>query len=222
MAVLVLLAVLLAATVHAHPHPALYAASSGTGAPMIRADGMVDTGLVRAMARYPLVTLNATPHFDRDTRVALLLRRLHPGIRILAYDTFGQRFVYLTPGTLWADEWEVVKDRCLYTLEGRPFPYDLGPVQWDWWPNLGDRQVVRGLVAATIKGVAWSGLADGVFWDYGEPYYRGHSLAGSTVDFKRAGFVSLAALDSARAVNTAWAVDTLKTALGECRMVVGN
>jgi hypothetical protein len=75
-----------AALAHAEPYPrvACYAALRSNGAPLVRADGTLDSLLCKRLARYPVITLDLNAVLARPD-IALTLRRYNPRIRILGY-----------------------------------------------------------------------------------------------------------------------------------------
>jgi hypothetical protein len=66
------------------PRVASYAALRSNGAPLVRADGSLDSLLCKRLARYPVITLDLNAVLARPD-IVLTLRRYNPRIRILGY-----------------------------------------------------------------------------------------------------------------------------------------
>ena len=195
--------------------PALYANSTGTGAPFIRPDGTVDTALCRQVARFPQVSLNVTPFSDSRTDVPLLLRRFNPSIRIYWYDTLVQRFYFATAGTQWKAEWDAVSRYALYDTNGGSFPWLMAS---NVWIDLG--RCADTLASLWVRNVWWNHLGDGVFLDFANGLVRGNSVAGYPVDFVRAGYASQVAMDTATVRGLRRFTDKLKAA--GVQVLIGN
>jgi len=181
-----------------YPHSALYAATKGTGWPVVNPDGTLDSALVRTMAQtHDIITLNVVP-FTGTPRVHIieLLKSYNPKLKVLAYDLLGQRFPY-GGNNEWAAEWALVSSKLLYGTDGKLFPDSSSP-----WPNLADKVLVMQLGDAWLYNVLWTPGLDGAFFDFAD-FYVGwaHSATGATIDYHRAGFTTMAAMDSARVAN---------------------
>jgi len=72
------------ARAEAYPRVTCYGAFSGGGAPIVKADGKLDTAFAAAFARYPEVTIDLNAAAARPDMVALL-RWLNPSIRVDGY-----------------------------------------------------------------------------------------------------------------------------------------
>jgi hypothetical protein len=187
------------------PHTFLYASTRGGGAPLLNNDLSVNPGIARCFAKFQLLTMNTTPWCDMRPGVIDTVRALHPGptpMVILAYDVYGQRFPFATPGTMWKAEYDAI-NRIVGGIEGSLFATD--GTQFidapDPWPNLGRAFVDSTLDSLWTVNVVMPGKYDGVFFDFsgmpismlsnGPPNF-------AAPDFARGGWASGAAMDNGR------------------------
>ena len=210
------------ATATPAPRTACYAGTRGGGWPLIvnptndvRSERYpVDSLMCRRLARHAYVTLNVTP-FAADPRVPLLLRHYNPGIVILSYDVLGMAFAH-DPATFWGRKYAAIEKAqgWLYGTDGAK------------WEAGYDVDLVRGggpALSVLWRPVVGSRLFDGAFLDYASSDISWtDGDGGRRLDYRRAGYASLAALDSARRVGVAGFVGSLSQAGGPCWLTVGN
>jgi hypothetical protein len=203
----------------AFPKLFLYAATRGSGWPIINANGSVNMQVAKRISRYQLLTLNSTPFFDLRPGIVDTIRAMNPAIRILCYDLYGQRFPFATAGTNWKAKWDAVniKNGTLFGLDSVAFVNPSNP-----WPNFGWPRIAASLDSIVIVNEVRRGHGDGVFVDMIDGPISGLSSdTGSHPDCGRAGFASTSDFDSAR---TAAIVAFAKLLHGELKrpIVVGN
>jgi len=220
--VLAAVAVYIPATAHAQ-RAASYAKQSSGGYPLIAA-GRIDTAAVQYLARFDDVTLeaapwamnvNGTPRAD----VPLMLRQLNPRIRL---------WLYVLTGDFWLPPTFVPQagDRSSYRLifdavnAGNGWLYDTDGAQWfpDYRVNLADSATVRRLGDIYISLVALR-LWDGIVLDDCSTSIAWTSGTGRNLDVQRAGFATLAAMDSARLSNATKLISRLHS-VGGCGFMV--
>ena len=186
--------------VNAHAAPALYLNTNGSGWPLVRADGTVDSLCCQRVARYPTITLNVSPFESRRPDVVRYLRLCNPRLRIMGYALVGASFPYFTPGSFWTEQWAQVADHLVRYPDGKPYPDALAP-----WPDWSDSALVRPASALWCDRAVGSHLFDSVFLDY-----VGTHLWRSVPE------------DSARAANLGRLVAAIRSAGGPCFTVAGN
>lgn len=83
------------------PRIACYSACRGGGAPLVKPDGSLDEPLITKLARYPTITLDASPwvspYKPPRTDALMLLRKLNPSIRIGLYHVLGWFWIERLP-----------------------------------------------------------------------------------------------------------------------------
>jgi hypothetical protein len=214
-------ALLVATAVSAHPfpHPALYAASNGSGWPFINAGGSINSGVCKKVSRWPMMTLNITPFADTRPDVTTLIRGYNPNARILWYDTLVERFFFATTGTHWAQEWSALDSFKGWYMasDGTAFPN--GDASNIRWTNLANMATTDTLASLISNRVALAPPVNGVFLDFANGAVAWmHSTTGKLIDFKHAGFLTGRQVDSAGTANLTRLTRTLR-ARG---LVVGN
>jgi len=154
--------------VTAFPRIACYAVNRGTGAPYVLPDGSLDYALIAKLARFDTVTLNLTPWFSINgfsrTDVLLMLRRLNPRIRILAYSLLTHWYLptTTTPSAsdlTFAADWQRAITGTGGFIPNAPIGYEV-----DW----SKRETARALTDL-LRAVASSRLFDGFFGDFMSP-----------------------------------------------------
>jgi hypothetical protein len=204
-----------------YPRPWWYGGHNGQGGPIFVSGAWNETYL-QAIARFSLVTLKVTPFADGGysvpREIVTKLRAYNPNCRVLWYDTFSDRFVYLTAGTMFKAEWDLyiaTPSAVLYCLDGTRFPYN-GTL--DGFVDVG--QVKEGTLAAWQTYAVNDGgqNADGFYFDFASGTVSGNSANGSPLDLARAGYATAAELDASASTG----LDYVGTALGAIKPVFGN
>ena len=218
----------------AHSAPlrvASYASQRSSGWPLVVMPpainaGAVDTAAVRLLARYDDVTLELTPWakgVDGTPRadVPLALRALNPRIRLWLYVLAGDQWL---PPTFvpQASDRSAFADAFRAVNAGNGWLYGKDGAQW--WPNyrvnLADSATVERLGAVYSSALS-AHLFDGIFLDCAHTSIAWTSNAARTLDVERAGFATLAAMDSARLANMERLIARLK-ASSPCLLVAFN
>ena len=211
---------------------ASYAKQSSSGYPLVVAPplvnaGAIDSANVAYLARFNDVTMEAVPWAQGmngapRADVPLLLRQSNPRIRLWLYVLTGD--FWLTPAYK-----PQASDRSAYRLifdainAGNGWLYDVDGAQWfeNYRVNLADKATVVRL-ADVYRSLVALRLWDGLFMDDAHTSIAWTSKPGQRVlDVERAGFRSLAAMDSARKVNVEYIISRVKAA-GPCGFMVAT
>lgn len=182
-----------------YPKIALYANSHGNGTPIVNGDGSLNETILKHMARFQLVTMNVTPFTETQYPALIYMRKQNPNLKILAYCLFGHAFYFATPGTIWKSIWDglTVIDGFLYATDGTIYP-NLFSV------NFGSPKVLELFKKIWREQILGTHLYDGLFLDCcgTDMAWASNTTPGNKeLDYKRAGFDSLAANDEARREN---------------------
>jgi Hypothetical glycosyl hydrolase family 15 len=211
----------------AYPRLAMYSAFLPTGEPYLRDSSTIDTAVVREQAKWDVVVIDAGPPCDLWPGVVTLLRRFNPSIKILGlvaghYSGIWWNPTRGNPNSRWPDTlrsfqwkyWQAVRNTngVLYDTLGKVCTFYLANV------NLANRATTLALADTITNYVIRSGLYDGLFLDLDCPSVA----AGSPVDFRRAGFPSLAAFDSSWRVNHRLIAQRLAAGAPRGFMLIGN
>lgn len=218
---------LLALLIVAHPASAQRAASyskqSSGGFPLVAA-GRIDTAAVRHLARFDDVTLEAAPWAQNvngapRADVPLLLRQLNPKIRLWLYVLAGD---FWLPPTFVPQAGDRSAFREVFDAinAGNGWLYGVDGAQWyeNYRVNLADSATARRLGDVYVRLVSLR-LWDGMFMDDAHTSIAWTSSGARTLDADRAGFRSLAAMDSARLVNITRLIARVRAA-GGCGFLV--
>ena len=213
-----------AAAAEPFPKVASYAALRSSGYPLVKVvDGPVDPLTARRLARHPLVTLDVCPVWPSRPDIALALRQFNPTMKILGY---------VTPADFWLDpsfvplpsdqSYPALVHRALTATNGWLYGRDGAVWVNGFRVNLGKRAVADTL-AGLYATVVSSRIFDGLFMDQlSSSVGWTDGTGGRRIDVARAGFASLAAMDSARAVNCLRIVQRVRTASAVAQVVIGN
>lgn len=220
---LALVLLMFAASANAQPRAASYAKQSSGGFPLIAA-GRIDTAAVAYLSRFDDVTLEAAPWAQNvngapRADVPLMLRQMNPRIRLWLYVLAGD---FWLPPTFQPQ----ASDRSAYRLifdavnAGNGWLYGTDGAQWydNYRVNLADSATVRRLGDVYVRLVSLR-LFDGIFLDCTSTSIAWTSRGARTLDVERAGFPTLAAMDSARLANVTRLVARVRAA-GGCGFLV--
>ncbi len=184
---------------------AAYVGQSASGAPLI-VSGHIDTAAVRTLAAFDDVTLELTP-FAEDVSgwpaaaVPLMLRHYNPRIRLWLYALVGDQ--WLPPG-FKPQPWDRSGFAEIYLAVDRTGGWLYGTDGQQWLPDyrvdLGNRATADSLAAVYVR-LLGSHLFDGLFMDDAATSIAWTSHGQRQLDYRRAGFRSLADMDSARQAN---------------------
>ena len=202
-----------------YPREVIYnAGTSSTGSPLIKSnswDGPLDSLKIMRLSRFPVIGINVDPAGNIRPDIVSTLRHYNPNIRVIFYTLVGYHWVkpssqggsYPESSNQWnAQRWRIIENTngWLYGTDGNVW-FD------NYNVNLGNRATVDSL-ANFILSVERTHIGDG--WWLDDFHAKGISWTngsmGRILDVKRAGFVSLAQLDSAFFVNTQRFVDTIR------------
>lgn len=151
-----------------YPDVACYAGNKGYGWPLLlenKPGAPLNVDLITSLARYSTITLNVGPWYalDEPSRAdaILLLRKLNPRIRIVAYQLLT--WWYLSPDFVphasdktWAASWH----RAIRATNG--FGAQSGGGWWVKW----EQPATEAALTKLLCGMASSRLFDGFFADY--------------------------------------------------------
>ena len=233
-----LIAVLMCAcavAANAQPRAASYAKQSSGGYPLIAA-GRIDTAAVQYLAKFDDVTLEAAPwamNVNGAPRadVPLMLRQLNPRIRLWLYTLAGD--FWLPPTFVpQANDRSAYREQFDAVNAGNGWLYGTDGALWfpDYRVNLADSATVRRLGDLYVRLVSLR-LWDAMFLDdchtsiaWTTPHtvlWDADTLPVLTrfLDVRRAGFRSVAAMDSARLANVTRLVARVRAA-GGCGFLV--
>jgi hypothetical protein len=196
-------ALLLAASLaHAQPHPRIASSSHSRswGAPLVRADGSLDSGLVRSLARHGEVTLPVAAIMARPD-IALAIYLANPKCRILGGHLVTHWWLKPTdtphPNDRgWDAEWQRTLIAFNAWAPGLPGGYEV-----DW-----SRRDVADTLTKLLVRAASSRIFDGMFLDYCSPMQEWFGQPG----------------DSARAANMERMVQAVRKAGGCDFWLLGN
>ena len=214
---------------------ASYASQRSSGAPLVVMPpainaGAVDTAAVRYLSRYDDVTLELTP-WAHDVNgqpradVPLMLRSLNPRIRLWLYVLAGDQWL---PPTFRPS----VADKSAFAAAfnavnaGNGWLYGTDGAQWmpdgqkNYRVNLADSTTVARLGDVYASALS-THLFDGIFLDCAHTSIAWTSKPDRRLDVARAGFATLAAMDSARLANVERLIARLKAAQ-PCLLVAFN
>ena len=201
---------------HAQPRAASYAKQSSGGYPLIAA-GRIDTAAVQHLARFDDVTLEASPWGQNvngapRADVPLMLRQLNPRIRLWLYTLAGD-FWLLPTFVPQANDHSAFRDIFDAINAGNGWLYGTDGAQWygNYRVNLADSATVRRLGDIYISLVALR-LFDGIFLDDCHTSIAWTDKPERRLDVERAGFRSLAAMDSSRLANVTRLVARVRAA----------
>lgn len=204
------------------PRAASYASQRSDGSPLV-VRGVIDTARVQFLARFDDVTLNIVP-WVQDVNgapradVPLMLRRLNPGIRLWLYVSMDPWL----PQDFRPQPWDQSGYRDVFTAmaAGNGFLYGTDGARWhvNYGLNAGDYSTMW-RVGDVLTRMVRLRLVDGIFMDNLSPSITWTSNSARPLDVERAGFRSLAAMDSARAVNIETLIKRLHAA-GGCGFLV--
>ena len=202
---------------------ASYAKQSSGGYPLIAA-GRIDTAAVAYLARFDDVTLEAAPwamNVNGAPRadVPLMLRQLNPRIRLWLYVLTGD---FWLPPTFQpqANDRSAYREQFDAVNAGNGWLYGTDGAQWfpDYRVNLADSATVRRLGDMYVRLVSLR-LFDGIFLDDCHTSIAWTDKPERRLDVERAGFATLAAMDSARLANVTRLVARVRAA-GGCGFLV--
>jgi hypothetical protein len=205
-----------------YPRVASYASMRSSGDPVIRQDGTLDSLRLRRLARHPVVSLNVVPMVPHRPDIVTTLRHFNPTVRVYGYILAGDFWLgpdaYVAPGdqSFYADWWRAMKatDGWLYLLDGTVKP--VYGVDWS-------RAAVADTLTDLIVRVLQYGILNGVFLDVFSSDIAWASLGTNPqADFRRAGWTSLAQMDSARAANMLRCVARIRAECDPWLVVIGN
>src|SRR5512134_588258 len=210
------------------PRLGLYGSVVGGGAPYVKSDGTLDTLEIGRVARYRQVVLDAFPISPYRPDIVVALKARNPALQVLAY-------------VLAEDIWQVNDADSLRHIPTliRHTVRDLDGFLYDRltggeYPNVAiniakrdgsGRFVVAEALADIFRDhILATGLWDGLFADL-----FCHSIAWTqgdgtqqAIDYQRAGYSSLAALDVAWAAATDTLAARLRRDGGPAFVLVGN
>jgi hypothetical protein len=200
-----------------YPRLAGYAPNRSYGAPYVKADGSLDSLLLRRYARHNMVTLDVAPFWPTRPDIPMLLRDYNHSLKVLGYIQGGEPWLATAPATAFpALYWNT-----LVSYDG--FMYVLGTntihamrVNWG-------NATLADTLAKLFARVGASGVFDGLFLDsIGiECAWMGLG-ANPPFDLARAGFATGAQMDSARRVNVERLTTYVKSVCGSQFVVVLN
>jgi hypothetical protein len=203
-----------------YPQRILWAMSKGWGDPIMHTDGTLDTALVRQMAMYnDAVGLNVVPWADARPDIIPALKAWNPKLKVLASSTLGVCWPY-GGNNFWARIWTAASNTTngiLIGQDGKEFPDSAAP-----WVNWGSKTMMQSLTMLWLYGPCEAPGIDGIICDYaGASISWAHNAGGFAIDPHRAGFATLAQMDSARTVNLASFLNTIRTAHPQF-IIIGN
>ena len=159
---LLLCAVLLAELAHAQPYPrvASYANTQGGGYPLVRTDGTIDSAMVRALARFPVVSLPVNTLLARPD-LSVCLRYYNPRVQVLGYQLITHwylpaSFVPRADDKTFAASWHNALRATNGFIQNAPDGYEVAWQRWDTADTL----------TTLLSRAAASGAMGGVFCDY--------------------------------------------------------
>ena len=179
----------------------------------------MDTAAVRYLSRFDDVTLEATPWaqgVDGWARadVPLRLRALHPGIRLWLYVLAGDQWL---PPTFVPQSWDHSAFRDVFDAVNHTGGWLYGTDGQQWFANyrvdLGRSATVDAL-GSVYERLVGTRMFDGIFLDDCSTSIAWTNNGQRQLDFRRAGFPSLAAMDSARSANVTRLIARLHAAGG--------
>lgn len=196
-----------------------YTLTRSWGAPFV-VNGVVDTNIVKYYAYFDDVTLDATP-WGEDVNnapradVPFLLRKYNPKIRI---------WLYVMPGDFWLspnfvpNPSDLSAYRDMFDAISSTNGWLWGTDGLQWLDNnrvdVANKNTMKAL-GDVYERLIKTKIYDGIFMDntltsiaWQDGTYGRH------IDYKRAGFQSLAAMDSARYINIVNMIDRMKKAGG--------
>lgn len=202
---------------------ASYALQASSGAPLVVA-GRVDTAAVRALSRYDDVTLEATPWAmdvpgNARADVPLMLRQMNPRIRLWLYVLAGDQWL---PPTFTVAYWDRSAFGYVFKAVSLTHGWLYGTDGEQWFQNyrvdLGNAATVDALAGIYCSLIS-TRLFDGIFLDDCHTSIAWTNNGQRQLDYRRAGYASIAAMDSARAANIDRLIARLHAA-GGCGFLV--
>lgn len=194
------------------PRVATYGGYGSQGQPVVRSDGTLDSVMIRRAARNVLVCGGPDPFGTTRPDIAATMRFYNPNIKIVFYSLIG--FHWVTPPGYYdpsnhqynADRWRVLNanNGFLYGLDGQVWFENYNV-------NMANRNVAQGQ-ANLVRAISRTHIGDGWFFD---DFHAGginwtNGSQGRYLDYVRAGFLSLAAFDSAYKRNCQEFIDSVR------------
>ncbi|MEP7027258.1 MAG: FlgD immunoglobulin-like domain containing protein [Candidatus Eisenbacteria bacterium] len=207
-----------------HPRLGLYGHAFGTGAPLVNADGTLNTTLLDQVARYDAVVLSASPFTEYRPDVLAQLRLRNPSIRLYAYVQADYAWRATQPDSLVnlpTREWNLIRN-----LDG--FLYDTyGGELAEANINLAKRSKGRYAVAEALsdyfrQAVLAAGPWDGLCFDRFCSSLLWAQTPGDSIDFVRAGYSNAATFDAAWHAAGDTLVNRLRRLAGNTPVLIGN
>ena len=205
-------------TPRSYPQLAMYSCIHGNGQPYLTSAGVLDTAVIASQARWDYVTLDVSSQ-SLVRPVVTALRARNPRIRIFGFLLGHFYWVNPVPDTLPGGNfpwhyWQAVRNTkgVLYDTLGKVSTWYQANV------NLASRRTMEALADTVIAEAVKPGLFDGLFIDVNCISIA----AGSPIDYRRAGFSSLAAFDSSWRENHARFVDRIRLAAPPGFYLMGN
>ena len=210
------------------PRLGFYGSVHGDGTPyVIPATGLLDTTVIAAVSRFDDVILDVNPVSPYRPDIVLAMKQRHPGMRAIAYVLGGDYYPDLDADSL--NQIPTLIYRMLRHVDGFLYDRNTGLPIDQQGTNLAKKDasgrfVVADSLAILLRDhVIAAGIWDGIFTDI-FPHTVGWIQNGTStvIDYARAGYPSLAALD------LAWsqAADTLASRLraygGPNFVLIGN
>ena len=213
-----------------YPRLGLYGQIRGNGYPLWDSTGAYDTQALDKIARYDEVILDASPITEYRPDAITQLRQRHPGIRLLAYVT-GH---YIWPGTAPDSTvnypvryWRLVRDLDGFLYNKSGDQYGLRNLAFAN-VNIAKRDVNgRYVVAEALAGLFYDAIVSKNLWDglFVDTYCTTISWSqslGDSIDYVRAGYPSLQALDAGWSAGTDTLASRLRQLAGGSEILVGN
>ena len=184
-------ALVLAALLGGYPHAADYSWMKGNGAPFIRADGSLDSALVRRQAWSDYVIWDASPVL-RFPQLASCLRYYNPRVTLLGY---------VVPGLVWNDWWATDAAHALWQAvfwsDGILACRTERPCRF-CNADLGNPRTALAMADTILERVVKPGIFDGLLLDVWCAQMHGAIAGEDTVDLGGMGY------QDARDWNEAW------------------
>lgn len=214
-----------------YPRLGLYGGIRGSGYPYIRdvdsnpRTDPLDLATCDSVARYDQVILDVSPITEYRRDVLSALRSRHPGIQLVAYVSAGYIWPAAQPDSTVHFPTRYRRlirklDGFLYDRAGREYPaYNVNYAKRD---AQGRYVVAESLAVLLNDAVVRPGIWDGVFLDVFCNRVGWTQSPAESIDFKKAGYNTLAAFDAAYEAGTDVLAQRLRALIGSSLLLVGN
>lgn len=213
-----------------YPRLALYGSIYGDGYPLLDSTGTAVPGVLDQIARYDLVTLEASPITPYRPDLPAALRARHPGIQLLAY-VHGHYCYY----SLQSDSlvhyptryWRTVRDLngFLYNQYGELYgsrTTQFADVNIAKRDGTGRYVVAEALAQLFHDAIISTGMWDGLFIDTYCDNIEWMQSAGEQIDYARAGYPSLSSFSAGWRAGTDTLAARLRQLCGPSVILAGN